>query len=151
VSEQTADIINDVGWLVVAALAAISTIRAAIAVPGCERAAWPLFAAGGVAWGAGRVIWKVSEICLSIPAPALSYADIGYLAFGPLMVVGLFVLRATQNERRLTWLRVANLGLLLCSLASVLITSFSQPIGEIRNPFDAALIVVSENATVAVA
>lgn len=151
VSHQTADIINNVAWLIAAVIATVSSIRAAIAVRGCERAAWLLFATGAIAWGAGQVVWNVYEIYLGVEAPALSYADIGYFAFGPIMIAGLFVLRATQGERRLTWLRVANLGLLLCGLASVLITTFSQPIGEIRQPFDAALIVAGENATVALA
>ncbi|HEY0939591.1 MAG TPA: ATP-binding protein [Steroidobacter sp.] len=151
ISYHIAVIINDIAWTIAAALAAISSIRAAASVHGCERAAWLLFAAGAIAWAAGQIIWNVYEIYLGVRAPFPSYADMAYLAFSLLMIAGLFVLRATQGERRLTCLRAANLALLLCSLASVLITSFAQPIGEIRRPFDAAAILVTENASIALA
>lgn len=150
ISYQTAAVINDIAWMIAAMLAAFSSVRAAVVLRGCERAAWLLFAAGAAAWAVGQVIWNVYEIYLGVHVPFPSYADLAYLAFGPLMIAGLFVLRATQEERRLTWLRVANLGLLLCSLAAVLITAFAQPLAH-RDPFETALIVIGENASIALA
>lgn len=152
IDRQTATVINDIVWTIAASLAAISSFRAAMSLRGCDRAAWLLFAFACVAWTGGQMVWNVYEIYLGvIPAPFPSFADIGYLAFGPLMLVGLIVLRATQPERRMTWLRVANLGLILCSLAAVLVSTFSQPFVESRQPFDASLIVVGENAFTAIA
>jgi PAS domain S-box-containing protein len=151
ISYQTAATINDIAWMIAAVLAAISSVRAAILLDGCERAAWLLFAAGAVAWAIGQVIWNVYEIYLNVHVPFPSYADLTYLAFGPLMIAGLFVLRATQEPGRMSWLRVANLGLLLCALASVLITSFAQPVGTAWPPEDSAFIVIGENASIALA
>lgn len=151
VGYRTATIVNDVVWTIAAAFAAFSSFRAARSLQGAERAAWLLFAAACTAWTAGQLVWDFYELYLDVAVPFPSYADLGYLAFGPLMIVGLFVLRATQQERRLTWLRAANLGLILCSLAIVLVTTFMQPFAEVRRPFHSALVVVAENASVTVA
>lgn len=150
-SDQTTVVVNDLFWTVASILAVISSFRAAKSSTGAERAAWMIFMLACAAWAAGQVAWDVYELYLGIRAPFPSYADIGYLAYGPLMVVGLFVLRATQQERGLTWLRTANLGLILCSLALVLITTFMHPFGESERPLDASLIVVGENASITVA
>lgn len=151
VSNQTAIIVNDVAWTAASILAAVSSFRAARAAPGAERKAWMIFSAACAAWAAGQIAWDVYELYLGITVPFPSYADIGYFAYGPLMILGLFVLRATQQERKLTWLRTANLGLILCSLALVLVTTFMQPFAETRRPLSASLVVVGENASITVA
>jgi PAS domain S-box-containing protein len=151
VSHHAAAIINDVAWTIAATLAAISSLRAALSLQGRDRLAWLLFALACAAWAAGQMVWNVYEIYLGTAAPFPSYADIGYLAFGLLMIIGLFVLRATQEERRMTWLRVANLGLILCSLAAVLITTFARPFLDPQRSLGASLVVVGENALIALA
>ena len=144
-------VVNDIAWTLAAALAALGNLRAAMSLRGTYRAAWLTFALACAAWVGGQLVWNVYELVLGVAIPFPSYADIGYLAFGPLMIVGLLVLRTTQSERELTWLRIANLGLILCSLAVVLITSFTRPFLETQRPFSTTLIVVAENATVTIA
>jgi PAS domain S-box-containing protein len=151
VSHQITTIVNDVAWTIAAALATISSFRAAFSLQGRDRVAWLIFAAACSSWLGGQIIWNVIELYLGVEVPFPSYADIGYLLFGPLMLVGLFVLRATQQERRMTWLRVANLGLILCGLAAVLITTLARPFEKMPGSLSSALIVVSENGTIAVA
>jgi PAS domain S-box-containing protein len=151
IDDATAATINDIAWTIAAALATISSFRAALSLEGRDRLAWLIFALACTCWAIGQIIWDVFELYLNILAPFPSYADVGYLLFGPLMLVGLFVLRATQQERRMTWLRVANLGLILCSLASVLITTLARPLQEMPGSTDAALVVVVENGTIAIA
>ncbi|HEY0685407.1 MAG TPA: ATP-binding protein [Steroidobacter sp.] len=151
VSYQTATFVNDIAWMIAAALAAISSMRAALSLQGRDRAAWLIFALACIAWTAGQVVWNVYELYLGIRVPFPSYADIGYMLFGPLMILGLFALRATQEERRMTWLRVANLGLILCALTGVLIATFTRPLGEMRHSIMDSLIVVTENTTITLA
>lgn len=151
VSHHAATLINDLAWTVAASLAAISSFRAAMPLAGRDRAAWLTFALACTAWTAGQLVWNVYEFHVGVAVPFPSYADIGYLAFGPLMLVGLFLLRAPQEERRLTWLRLANLGLILCSLAIVLINAFTQPFGELQRSMPGSLIVVSEKASITLA
>nr|WP_298727675.1 ATP-binding protein [uncultured Steroidobacter sp.] len=148
---QTATFVNDIAWTVSALLAAVSSFRAALSLQGRDRAAWLIFGLACVAWAAGQTIWSVFELVLDVRAPFPSYADVGYVLFGPLMLVGLFMLRATQQERRMTWLRVANVGLLFCTLASILITSWTQPFQMMSGSAVNALIVVAENASISLA
>lgn len=151
VDRETAAAINDVAWTLAAILAAISSFRAALSLHGRDRAAWLIFAFACSAWAIGQIIWDVFDLYFGVPSTFPSYADVGYLLFGPLMLVGLFILRATQEERRMTWLRVANLGMILCSLASVLITTLARPFEEMPGSVESALVVVVENATIAIA
>jgi PAS domain S-box-containing protein len=150
-SHQTTVVVNDVAWTFASIFAAVSSFRAARSSSGAERAGWMVFTLAAAAWAAGQIVWDIYEVYLGTTVPFPSYADIGYLAYGPLMIVGLFVLRATQQERKFTWLRTANLGLILCSLALVLITIFMRPFRETHQPLDVSLIVVGENASITVA
>jgi len=148
---RAAMVINDIAWTLAAALATISCLRAARSQPGRDRAAWLLFAAACGAWTVGQIAWSVYQLLLRVHVPLPSYADIGYLAFGPLMIAGLFALRGTQQERKMTWLRIANLGLILCSLAVVLLAMLLHPFLESVRPRQEALIVVAESALIAIA
>jgi len=151
VSQHTAIVVNNVAWTIASVLAAVSSFRAARSLAGAERSAWLIFTVACGFWAAGQIVWDFYELYLGIAVPFPSYADVGYLIYGPLMIGGLFLLRATQQERRLTWLRAANLGLILCSLALVLITVLTQPFAETRRPPLVSLIVVGENASITVA
>lgn len=70
---------------------------------GPERAAWLAISASILAWGAGEIWWTL-YIEGNPDAPYPSPADIGYLAFYPLAVLGLYLLvraRAGELDRRL--------------------------------------------------
>jgi two-component system cell cycle response regulator len=70
---------------------------------GPERAAWLAIGASILAWGAGEIWWTL-YIEGNAEAPYPSPADLGYLAFYPLAILGLFLLvraRAAELDRRL--------------------------------------------------
>lgn len=70
---------------------------------GPERGAWLAISASILAWGAGEIWWTL-YIEGNPNAPYPSPADIGYLAFYPLAVLGLYLLvraRAGELDRRL--------------------------------------------------
>ncbi|HEU5253748.1 MAG TPA: GGDEF domain-containing protein [Solirubrobacterales bacterium] len=80
---------------------------------GPERAAWIAIGASILAWGAGEIWWTL-YIEGNADAPYPSPADIGYLAFYPLAILGLYLLvraRAVELDRRL-WMdgTIAALG-----------------------------------------
>jgi len=80
---------------------------------GPERGAWIAISASIVAWAAGEVWWTLN-IEGNPSAPYPSPADIGYLAFYPLAVIGLYLLvraRTEELDRRL-WMdgTIAALG-----------------------------------------
>lgn len=151
VSDHTATLINDIAWTVAAVLAAISSFRAALTLTGRDRAAWLAFALACTAWAGGQMVWNVHQLQFGVSVPFPSHADIGYLAFGPLMILGLFLLRAPRQERRLTWLRLANLGLILCSVAIVLLNAFTGPFIETQQSIGSSLVLVGEKASITIA
>lgn len=80
---------------------------------GPERGAWIAIAASILAWAAGEIWWTL-YIEGNPNAPYPSPADLGYLAFYPLAVLGLYLLvraRARELDRRL-WMdgAIAALG-----------------------------------------
>jgi diguanylate cyclase (GGDEF)-like protein len=68
------------------------------ATAGKERGAWVAFGAAILSWGAAEVYWTVA--ILDDPSPPYpSAADVGYLAFYPLAILGLALLvRARAHE-----------------------------------------------------
>src|SRR5690606_14462539 len=68
-----------------------------------------------------------------------------------LMVVGVFMLRATQGESRLTSLRIANLTLILSALMVVLIMAMAQPLRHPDDPFNIHLVLIFESASIVLA
>jgi two-component system cell cycle response regulator len=85
--------------VVAAAIACLLRARAG----GPERAAWVAIGSSILAWAAGEIWWTL-HIEGNPDAPYPSPADLGYLAFYPLAVLGLYLLvraRAEQLDRRL--------------------------------------------------
>jgi diguanylate cyclase (GGDEF)-like protein len=92
---------------------------------GPERSAWLAISASIFAWGAGEIWWTL-YIEGNPTAPYPSPADIGYLAFYPLAVLGLYLLvRACAREldRRL-WMDGAIAALGTAALGAALLFEF---------------------------
>jgi len=92
---------------------------------GPERAAWIAISASILAWGAGEIWWTI-YIEGNPDAPYPSPADIGYLAFYPLAILGLYLLvraRAEELDRRL-WMDGAIAALGTGALGAALLFEF---------------------------
>jgi diguanylate cyclase len=73
--------VDDLGLLVLAALAAAACCRAAARQQGRERSAWLLLGVGLAGWTAGALVWCYYELWQGDAAPFPSPADAGYLLF----------------------------------------------------------------------
>jgi two-component system cell cycle response regulator len=92
---------------------------------GPERGAWIAISASIFAWAAGEIWWTL-YIEGNPSAPYPSPADIGYLAFYPLAVLGLYLLvraRASELDRRL-WMDGAIAALGTAALGAALLVEF---------------------------
>jgi two-component system, cell cycle response regulator len=92
---------------------------------GPERGAWLAISAAVFAWAAGE-IWWTTFIEDSATPPYPSPADIGYIAFYPLAILGLFLLvraRTTELDRRL-WMDGAIAALGTAALGAALLFEF---------------------------
>jgi diguanylate cyclase (GGDEF)-like protein len=92
---------------------------------GPERGAWVAIAVSILAWAAGEIWWTL-YIEGNPNAPYPSPADLGYLAFYPLAVLGLYLLvraRARELDRRL-WMDGAIAALGTAALGAALLFEF---------------------------
>ncbi len=92
---------------------------------GPERSAWIAISASILAWAAGEIWWTL-YIEGNPDAPYPSPADIGYLAFYPLAILGLYLLvraRATELDRRL-WMDGAIAALGTAAVGAALLFEF---------------------------
>jgi two-component system, cell cycle response regulator len=92
---------------------------------GAERPAWIAIGASILAWAAGEIWWTL-YIEGNAGAPYPSPADIGYLAFYPLAVLGLYLLvraRTDELDRRL-WMDGSIAALGTAALGAALLLEF---------------------------
>jgi diguanylate cyclase (GGDEF)-like protein len=116
--------INAVAYCSVVVAAGVACLLRAVR-GGRERAAWIAIAAAVLAWAAAEIYWAI-RIEGNAEAPYPSPADVGYLAFYPLAVLGLYLLvraRARELDPRL-WMDGAIAALGTAALGAALIFEF---------------------------
>jgi diguanylate cyclase (GGDEF)-like protein len=116
--------INGVAYDTVVVCAALACLTRALR-GGPERAAWFAISASILAWGAAEIWWTL-YIEGNPDAPYPSPADIGYLGFYPLAVLGLYLLvraRAGELDRRL-WMDGVIAALGTAALGAALLFEF---------------------------
>lgn len=142
----TARIVDDVGELLAASLAAWLCARASSKaqsqeLPALARA-WSWIAAACISWALGQLVWCGYEITLDREVPFPSGADIGFLAFYPMAALGMtaFVRSPSAVTRRLRAPVEALLTGTALSLAAW--ASFLQPVLR-DSPLSAAAYTLS--------
>ncbi len=116
--------INGVAYDAVILVAGFACLTRALR-GGPERNAWIAIGASVLAWGAGE-IWWTAYIEGNPDAPYPSPADLGYLGFYPLAVLGLYLLvraRARELDPRL-WMDGAIAALATAALGAALLFEF---------------------------
>jgi two-component system cell cycle response regulator len=116
--------INGVAYDTVVVAAGLACLTRALR-GGPERAAWIAISASVLAWAAGE-IWWTAYIEGNPDAPYPSPADVGYLAFYPLAILGLYLLvraRARELDPRL-WMDGAIAALGTGALGAALLFEF---------------------------
>ncbi|MDQ1681265.1 MAG: hypothetical protein QOI42_2124, partial [Frankiaceae bacterium] len=90
-----------------------------------RRRSWALIGGAALSWGAGQSIWTFYEQVLHRDVPFPSYADVGYLGFIPLVLLGLVLmpyaeLAVATRVRMLLDGLVIGVSILLVSWALIL-------------------------------
>ncbi|MDT0269410.1 EAL domain-containing protein [Streptomyces sp. DSM 44915] len=104
-SPRFARIMGDFGLSAAAFAAAASCLWYARRRAEEFRGAWTMFGLSSVMIGLGNATWGWYEVVLRRPVPAISLADIAFLLFAPLAVVGLLLL-ANRPRTRTGWVRL---------------------------------------------
>ena len=151
VDGQRARVLTNAGWTIASFLAAAASWKASYRLAGSRRIAWGLFATAATAWFIGQLIWCWNVFVVGTRVPFPSLADLGYVSYAVLIALGLFYFRASQPARRLAPQRLANLALILCSLAVVLDSLIVEPLFVTTQPPGFLAVVLAESLSVAAA
>jgi signal transduction histidine kinase len=148
---QRARVLTNAAWTIASLLAAAASWNTSYRLAGSRRIAWALFAAAATAWLIGQLIWCWNVFVVGVLVPFPSLADLGFICYAVLFALGLFYFRASQPARRLAPQRLANVALILCSLAVVLDSLIVEPLVLTRRPPWFLTVVLIEGLSVAAA
>ena len=109
---------DDLGQLGAAAVAALTAARTAAAASGSRRRCWAAFALGAGAWAAGQALWSWQELVQHRPGAFPSPADAGFLTLPVAMIVGLWLLSAT-DARGARRRRLFDAGIVVSALLAI--------------------------------
>jgi PAS domain S-box-containing protein len=119
--------ITDGAWTLSSLLAALWSFAAAWRATGRLRIGWALLTGACCSWWIGQLLWDWNEIVRGqlLPFPELS--DFFFTSFGVFTITAMFALREPRHGRRLTTRSTGNLGLIVCSFATVFVTAVLEP------------------------
>lgn len=102
-SPTAARVMGDFGLSAAALLAAVSCLRFARTRAGDHAPAWAFFGLASLMMAAGNAVWGWYEVVEDEPVPRNSAADLCFLLFPPLAIVGLLML-AKRPVTRAGWI-----------------------------------------------
>ncbi len=117
-SGQLGLVVDDVGTTTAAAIAAASCWWVARSSTPRARRGWRLVGAACASWSLGNAVWATYELVLDREVPFPSAADVGYLGFVPLALLGVVLLGPSFRGAG-TVKRVADILLLTVTLGGV--------------------------------
>jgi diguanylate cyclase (GGDEF)-like protein/PAS domain S-box-containing protein len=89
--------VSDVTLIAFAVTASWSCLSRARRESGAWQRGWACLALASASWGCGMVTWTTYEVVLGVQPPPLSWADVGYLGFVPLLITGLLLLSVDRT------------------------------------------------------
>lgn len=121
---------TDLWWTAVSLGAGLICLAVTRNIISGKRAAWFLFGLGCLTWSLGMVAWNVYELLLGWITPFPSIADLGYTAFGILILAGsFFVVDSTPFSFQRSKLLLDSL-ILINILALSLLVLFFEALDE---------------------
>lgn len=106
---------SDLGWTLASGAAGLLCLKTSLRLHGTQRRAWLLYGAACLAWFAGMLIWSYQDLTQGRETPFPGPADIAFLAFAPLFMVGLIYHATTYPSAVFTVRNLADVGLIVCA------------------------------------
>ena len=119
-------VVSNAAQFAAPAAAAVSLALGARRSAGRLRRSWAVLAAGCACWSAGQLWWTVQEVSGN-PSPFPSVADVGFVAFPLLAVVGLLLYPARGGARD-RWLQASDA---VMTTAAVALVSWETVLGPV--------------------
>ncbi|MBF0178244.1 MAG: PAS domain S-box protein [Magnetococcales bacterium] len=122
---------TDFSWTIASGGAGVRAFFAARSTQGRFRTGWLLITSACFSWFAGMIVWDWYELVARWMTPFPNWSDLGYLAFAPLMAIGMYHRRPNSfafNSFKI--LQFSKLGILAISILLVHLLMFAQPLAE---------------------
>ncbi len=104
--------LSDIAWALFSLAAALRSVLTAVRHRRRrERTGWFLLGGAAFAWFLGMAYLILGQLRRADFPPYPTLANYLFIAFAPLFTAGVFFLTARDPEQRISWNRVANLGL----------------------------------------
>ncbi|WP_455210243.1 sensor histidine kinase [Kaarinaea lacus] len=126
---------SDSAWTLASLAAAIKSLHTAFHQQKLnQRNAWLCYGLAALSWFIGMLIWDYHELAAGIAVPFPSLADVFFLCFAPLFVMGTMFFRLEVPNARFTLIQLGNLGIILSTIAMVVVIILYIPIVESNQP-----------------
>lgn len=108
-----------------------------------ERKAWFFFALASLSWFVGMLIWDYYEVFGGDLIPFPSVGDWFFMGYAVFFIIGLFYYRTQAPGRQFNMIQVANLGLMVCSIAVICYILLSQILLQSEQALDYKVYALS--------
>jgi signal transduction histidine kinase len=120
---------TDTAWTLAALAAALKSLHTAYYHPKSnQRAAWLCYGLAAMSWFVGMLIWDYHELAIGLSVPFPSIADLFFMGFAPLFVLGTVFFRLEVPNAGFTFIQIGNLGIILSAIAMVVSIVLYMPI-----------------------
>jgi signal transduction histidine kinase len=126
--------INDIGWTLAAAAAALCCFQTARRVETQRRKAWLLFGIGCTSWLIGQLHWNYAQLIQNVAVPFPSIGQLFYTSFAVFVTAGVWLLPEARQRAPFTFRQVGNVGLVSCCLAAIVVLGMLEPALQIDVP-----------------
>jgi signal transduction histidine kinase len=122
---------TDAAWTLASLAAGIKSLHTAYhqKKPN-QRIAWTFYGLAALCWSVGMLIWDYYELAAGIVVPFPSIADVFFMGFAPLFVLGTVFYRLEVPNARFTLIQLGNLGIILSTIALVVVIILYIPINS---------------------
>jgi signal transduction histidine kinase len=142
--------IDDVAWTLASGAAALVCLRSASKLDSHLRSAWRLFGLGCLCWFLGQLHWDYLRAVEGTPLPFPSIHQILYSSFLLFAIAAIVRLRP-RDPQPFTFQHLGNLGLVSCSLITVVVLALLGPALQSALPIQHLLIGLAHTTFVSLA
>ena len=120
---------SDAAWTLAALAAAVKSLHTAFHQEKTnKRSAWLCYGLAALSWFIGMLIWSYYELATGLAVPFPSVADVFFMSFAPLFVLGTVFFRLDVPNARFTFIQIGNLGIILSAITMVVVIILYFPI-----------------------
>ncbi len=119
---------SDIAWTVASLATGLKSLQTASRqLERRIKLAWLFFALAALSWFVAMLFWDYYELVRQEYSPFPTIADVFFLGYAPLFIVGAFLYRSKALTTEFTLIQIGNLGMIMCAIFAVCFSIFLVP------------------------